>query len=121
MKRKISICAAALTAVLLSAALWSYNRRDLPEEETQLLQAQSETEPVEELAAVNTDNAIRYLYVLRDCDGRVVVYLQESGELFMETGIRTADLPEDVQNRLSEGFGFQNEESLFDFLESYSS
>lgn len=123
MKRRISICAAVFAVILLGAALYGYwNRAALPED-TQIAQAQPETEPAGDAVAVSTDNTAVFLYVLKDCDGRVAVYLDESGDLFMETGIRTADLPEQVRSRLtaSEGIGFTSEESLFDFLESYSS
>lgn len=85
---------------------------------TEFVSDMQDTEPT---VAANTDNTAVYPYIIKDSDGRVVVYRTETMEVYMETGIRTDQLPEEIKNRLDGGIGFADEESLFDFLESYSS
>lgn len=41
--------------------------------------------------------------------------------VYMETGIRSENLSQKLQKQAENGIGFADEESLFDFLESYSS
>lgn len=77
-----------------------------------------DTEPVVDAAA---DNTAVFLYLAKDCDGRVVVYRAQTMELYMETGIRTTSLPQELAGQLADGIGFVDEAGLFDFLESYSS
>lgn len=86
-----------------------------------MAKALPEASDMEPVVVVNTDNPTVFLYVIKDSGGRAIVYHAQSMELYMETGIRTAELPEEVRDRLISGIGFSDEESLFDFLESYSS
>lgn len=120
MKRKVSICI-IFCAVVLSAAGMAFLPGRKQPEETQMTELASEVQETEPAVAANTDNTAVYLYVIKDCDGRVVVYRTETMEVYMETGIRSDQLPEEIRNRLGSGIGFADEESLFDFLESYSS
>lgn len=77
-----------------------------------------DTEPVVDAAA---GSAAVYLYLAKDCDGRIVVYRAQTMDVYMETGIRTQGLPPELTDRLTDGIGFVDEAGLFDFLESYSS
>lgn len=54
-------------------------------------------------------------------DNRVVVYEKDRQTVYMQTGIFASDLPEEIQIRLINGITVNNEEELYDFLESYSS
>lgn len=125
MRRRVSICIISISiiicaAVLLTAVLVSGKREELSEAPgtEEPVQAVPDTEPV---VVVNTDSPAVFLYIAKDSSGRVTVYRAETMEVYMETGIRTSDLPEQVRERLSTGIGFSDEAGLFDFLESYSS
>lgn len=62
-----------------------------------------------------------YQFVLRIKNGDVCVYETKSGKMYMDTGFRFRELPDYIQQRIRMGMGFQSEEELFAFLESYSS
>lgn len=63
-----------------------------------------------------TENA----YIIRTQDSRLVV-LPDGKTVYMETGIRSENLSQKLQKQAENGIGFADEESLFDFWESYSS
>lgn len=107
------------TAAVLTAALLNGNKNTKPEETQMAEIAKEQTE--EPAVAANTDNTAFYLYVIRDNDGRLVVYDAQSMEVYLETGIKTEELSPELKERLTAGIGFEDPESLFDFLESYSS
>lgn len=48
-------------------------------------------------------------------------FLPDGKTVYMETGIRSENLSQKLQKQAENGIGFADEESLFDFLESYSS
>ena len=114
MKRRISICIIVFTVSISAAIFWANTDSDTPQE-SQIGQSVPDTRDTEQTTAVNTGHTIPYPYLLKDLDGNVV------SQNFMETGIRSADLPMDLQQRLKNGIGFESQEELFDFLESYSS
>lgn len=62
-----------------------------------------------------------YQFVLRVEKGEIYVYETAGNRLFMDTGFKLRELPDHVQRKVREGLGFQTEEELFAFLESYSS
>ena len=64
-----------------------------------------------------TENA----YIIRSQDSRLVVFLPDGKTVYMETGIRSENLSQKLQKQAENGIEFADEESLFDFLESYSS
>ena len=120
MKRRISICIIVFTVLISAAIFWANTDSDTPQE-SQIGQSVPDTRDTEQTTAVNTGHTIPYPYLLKDLDGNVVLYCDNSSQNFMETGIRSADLPMDPQQRLKNGIGFESQEELFDFLESYSS
>lgn len=60
-------------------------------------------------------------YTLAVADGCLQVYILETGKLYMETTIAYDLLPEDVREQIDAGKHFHTEETLLEFLESYSS
>ena len=60
-------------------------------------------------------------YALAVADGCLQVYVLETGQLYMETTIAYDLLPEDVRAQIDTGKHFDTEETLLEFLESYSS
>lgn len=54
-------------------------------------------------------------------DNYVVVYLDDKTTLYMDTDISLKDLPEELQQQIIQVMFVPDEESLYDFLENYSS
>lgn len=54
-------------------------------------------------------------------DHEVVVLLEDGSTIFINTGILLEDLPELVQMKIIQLYYIENEESLYNFLETYSS
>ncbi|MBR1931758.1 MAG: hypothetical protein IJ833_09880 [Lachnospiraceae bacterium] len=54
-------------------------------------------------------------------DNEVVVYLEDQETLYLYTGIELDKLPEALQLQIMQMLWVENEESLYDFLEAYSS
>mgnify|MGYP006963152846 CR=1 FL=1 len=104
--------------LLLVFGIW-YQKRGVENTKNTQEQYASETEhtvltgtPYKE-----TENA----YIIRTQDSRLVVFLPDGKTVYMETGIRSENLSQKLQKQAENGIGFADEESLFDFLESYSS
>jgi hypothetical protein len=60
-------------------------------------------------------------YYLAVYNNEVVVYLDDCETLYFNTGIDPDELPEDVRTNLLQMIWMPDEESLYDFLETYSS
>lgn len=54
-------------------------------------------------------------------NNEVVVLLEDMETVFINTGILLEELPEDVQMKIMQLYWIEDEESLYDFLETYSS
>ncbi len=54
-------------------------------------------------------------------DNRVVVMLEDKKTVFLDTVIQVTELPPDIQQDVMQGLFIPNEESLYDFLENYTS
>jgi len=54
-------------------------------------------------------------------DNEVVVYLEDKETIYIHTGIDVSTLPEALRMELIQMYYVENEESLYDFLETYSS
>ena len=54
-------------------------------------------------------------------DNEVVVYLEDKETIYINTGILLEDLPEEVQLEIIQMLWMENEETLYHFLENYSS
>ncbi len=54
-------------------------------------------------------------------DNLVVVYLEDKTTVYMDTDISLKDLPEDLQQEIIQVMYLPDEESLYNFLENYSS
>lgn len=87
------------------------------EEEADLPQ----TEKEEETAFETSANEDHVLFLIKKKDGYLDVYLADGITLYMTTGIVPEDLEEEWQAQLEEGIAFYSIDSLYKFLESYSS
>lgn len=54
-------------------------------------------------------------------DNEIVVLLEDMETVFINTGIRLEELPESVQMKIIQMYFIESEESLYNFLETYSS
>lgn len=54
-------------------------------------------------------------------DNEVIVLLADKKTVFINTGILLTELPEEIQLKVIEMFWIQDEQALYNFLESYSS
>lgn len=61
------------------------------------------------------------VYYLKELNGFVVVYLSDKKSIFEYTSIPVDNLPEAVANQIKEGLPVETAESLYSFLEGYSS
>ena len=60
-------------------------------------------------------------FVIMDNHGFVVVYYPDMSTIYEYTTIKTTDLPEEVFEKVSNGFYVEDEEAVYGFLENYSS
>ncbi len=60
-------------------------------------------------------------FYLAVCNNEVVVYLEDRETIYINTGIELTDLPEELQQEIIQMMWIADEESLYNFLESYSS
>ncbi len=118
MNRKLSICIIAALIVLFAFGVWFGRYRQKKEEEIQPV-PQAVTE--EETMIVASVPTVTYAYIVRATEHMLVVYLGDGQTVYMETGIRLETLDEDMKQKAIRGIGFKTPESLYDFLESYSS
>ena len=54
-------------------------------------------------------------------DGRVIVYQEDRQTIFLNPNIMLRDLPEDIQQEIIQGMLLPDQESLYSFLEDYTS
>ena len=60
-------------------------------------------------------------YYLKELNGYVVVYLSDKKTVYEYTDISLEDLPENLQKEIQNGKYIETSESLYGFLENYSS
>ena len=121
MNRKTKIGIIVLLVILLAIGIWCVVQKNNEKNQNQKLPVpQSETES-ERIIITSTPSSQTYSYIVRAEDAMLVVYLADGHTVYMETGIRTDRLSEDMQEKAKRGIGFATLEQLYDFLESYAS
>lgn len=121
MKRTLSICillllALACVIIFLLSINYVFERGEHGAEDLAIETEEKGSEALESNLELDA-----YQYILVEEDGQIIVYKSDNTTLYLETGIRIEDLPEEERNRIESGIRFENEQELFDFLESYSS
>ena len=118
MKRQISV--SIFLAILVIALAWLYIKFS---NETKLKNETitTENDVSKEQSITISQSYITYPYYIKEADGRLVVYQSKTQEIYMETSVESDTLPEELKEKLKAGIFFENEEDLYDFLESYSS
>lgn len=118
MKRQISIFIFLVILVLVLAWWYLTSSDDTQPEEHGVL---TEHVTEEEQAVPISQTYVSYQFYIKDDGGRLAVYEVNTQKIYAQTGIETSSLSEEMQEKLSTGIYFQNEEELYNFLESYSS
>jgi hypothetical protein len=80
-----------------------------------------ESTQTDTMVVASTPDVPEYAYIVRELDESLVVYLGDGQTVYMETGIRSSRLNSQMQEQIIKGIGFFDEESLYEFLENYSS
>ena len=116
MKNKISICILVVLGILLTVwVLESIDNRISQKQNNEDTQIQiAETKEVSKVV-------ISYEYIVKNDNGMITVYKNYGTDKFFDTGVYYNELPEDIKSKINNGFGFETESELYDFLESYSS
>lgn len=119
MNRKVSICILAFILIVLIVVLvvMAGNKKETPVVPTET-QELVDTEPA---VIANTDHVTQYRYIARIVDERLVIFESDNKTVYFETDIRAEILSAHIREQAKRGIGFQNEASMYDFLESYSS
>ena len=60
-------------------------------------------------------------YYIKQSDDYLTVYIAATDEVYFETDIPAADLPNDLKEEAAKGIEFYDLEAVYSFLESYSS
>ena len=75
----------------------------------------------EEIIEVSDGNGMDERFFVKEEDGYLVIYDRLKMKRYDETAIKLSDLPERLQEKVTEGLYFTDEEDLYAFLENYSS
>ena len=118
MNQKTGICIILLLAAILIFGICCQKRYPAPEE-TQIVESEIESE--QSIPAGSAKSQPAYRYLVKEEDGSLVVFQADGKTVYMETGIRTENLSEEIRKQAKPGIPFTSEKRLFDFLESYSS
>ena len=117
MNQKTGICILLCLVLLLVFGIW-YQKRGVENTKNTQEQYASETEhTVLTGTPYKNGKCLYYPYTGQPAG----CFLPDGKTVYMETGIRSENLSQKLQKQAENGIGFADEESLFDFLESYSS
>ena len=120
MKRQISISIfLAIFVIILTMLYIRFSNERKPEETKE--QNEQLVEEKSEASIVLSQENISSPFYIKDEDGWLVVYQTKTQERYMDTGIETETLPEELLENIKAGIFFETEQALYDFLESYSS
>ena len=96
-------------------------------EEDGLLEMEDDSEETsssgapDEVIEVSDGKVPEERFLIKEEDGYLVIYDRVAMKRYDETTIQLYDLPERLQELVSEGLYFADEEELYAFLENYSS
>lgn len=93
---------------------------ELSEKETGFTEMGS-SESQDEVIEVSDGKASDERFLVKEEDGYLVIYDRVAMMRYDETTIQLYDLPERLQELVSDGLYFSDEEELYAFLENYSS
>lgn len=135
MKRRyvIGLCAAflAVSGLMAGAFQLSYNmaKREFNLQAEEAAKARTAKKDAEYAASGKTDQTVETdgdaqkedTYYLAERNGYVVVYLSDKKTVYEYTSIELSQLPETVKKEIQNGKVISGTQSLYGFLENYSS
>lgn len=98
-----------------------YMPKETPKEQQPSIPETEQLLETEEILAETSNIPSDALFILKDCDGYLAVYLIAQDTVYMYTDITMDSLPQSLQEEIAAGKTFSDTEELFRFLESYSS
>lgn len=117
MKKMISIC--FLIVFLTAGALWiDQNITGQPENENIILS--NNTENSEEMTESMSILPGAKYYIASE-NGKIVIYHSDKETIYYETSISTSQLPDEIKEKIKNGFFIETDMELYEFLENYSS
>ena len=90
-------------------------------EEAPLPEKQTASTSSKDTDTDTTGTSEENLFLLREENGKIVVYRGDSGLLYEQTDISPDGLPPELQQEIRSGKTLAGEEELYDFLENYTS
>lgn len=120
MKKKYSISFFAVMftlVILLSIAYQMGYQKTIAEERGKKVNKEQNVESLAAEGKVKKSES----YYLKELNGFVVVYLSDQKTIYEYTTIPVDNLPEEVALEISNGMKIDTSESLYSFLEGYSS
>ena len=130
MKKSISICIfIAVLAWLIAGLVLLFREPEKTEPPLVVAEAEQKqearmpmvTEETEEQLQESMAAPLGAAYLIKEQDGKVVVYQADGTTIYLETDIRCDELDLWLQEQVAVGMWFETDRELFDFLENYSS
>lgn len=120
MKKQYSI---SFFAIMITFALLLSIAYDSGYESIHVKQQKERGKTEENKASMPTEGDAKKseVYYLKELNGFVAVYLSDQKSIFEYTSIPVDDLPESVASQIKAGLPVETTESLYSFLEGYSS
>lgn len=118
---RIFMILTVLVSIGCCAVFFLRDEKDVPEETAteQVFMEEAETETEKDAVAVS--RPLDYKFVIVEEGDYLTVYLADRTTVYEYTGIRYSDLEETLRQKIRDGYCIKDEETLFGFLENYSS
>lgn len=128
MKKTVSICILSIILAGLVLGIVLLFRQPQEPEQFEHIAASTEmlfdTEVVAESTELLWESMSiqkNYAYLIKEEDGRLIVYYGDGETVYLVSDIRLEDLDSEMQKKVAAGITFENARELFEFLENYSS
>lgn len=127
MKKVNSIRILCILTVLFLIGFYQIVNLKYTEEEAEMISTEpqiavEETESeAKEYTAVPVSRTLEYKFIIVEESDYLTVYYADQVTVYEYTDIRYSDLPDDVRQKIRKGYCVKDEDTLFGFLENYSS
>lgn len=106
--------------LIAGGSYWNYTVQR--QEEAKLAKEKQQIEATKEDDTRETVSEKKsYEYVIVNEDGYLTVYEKDLKTVFLHTDISYEELPEELRQKVGNGYPIRTPEELYDFLENYSS
>lgn len=114
----------AVVAAVISAAILVTDEKEeaLPQEPKKTVVVRQEEEPTPQEEAEQASAAVsKAKYVIMQEGDYLTVYYGDYQTVYAYTDITFGELSDDLKEKVAAGYVFEDEKSLYDFLENYTS